>query len=190
MEYLLLLSLTHCKQELWWEAERTAGDRLSDCSSCRRIWKERDTTICMKMQKPGVLRLNNSHVGRRIEILSEFGGEDDDDPDGDNIMPKTSVWCKGTITEVYKDSESTWIPEVGYPETRAEAEFPSYDYNNGNEMGSWRFLVEIDYGVWNIQHKLMEIICNSSTMNAFKDRRCLYWSPAPPSKTTTFIIKQ
>ena len=98
------------------------------------------------------LRLNNSHVGRRVEILSEFGGEDDDDPDADNIMPKPSVWCKGTIEEVYKDSESAWvnwdaIQTVGYPETRAEAEFSSYDYNNGNKIGSWRFVVEIDYGV-------------------------------------------
>ena len=109
---------------------------------CRRIWKERDTTMCMKMQ----------HVGRWIEILSEFGGEDDDNPNGNNIMPKMSVWCKDTITEVYKDSESAWVhwdanQSVGYPETRAEAEFPSYDYNKGNEIGSWRFVVEVDYGL-------------------------------------------
>lgn len=65
-------------------------------------------------------------------------------------MPKTSVQCKGTITKVYKDSKSVWVnwdaiqSVVGYSETQAEAEFLSYDYNNGNEIGSWRFVVKIN----------------------------------------------
>ena len=115
---------------------------------CRRIWKERDASM-MKMQ-PGARRLDNSHVGRRIEIHSEFGESDNDDPD--NIIPKMSVWCKGTIEEVYEDGESAFvhwdaIPSVGYPQSRADADFPPNNFNKGNEIGSWRFVVEIDYGV-------------------------------------------
>ena len=116
---------------------------------CRRIWKDRDASMSMKMQ-PGARRLDNSHVGRRIEIHSEFGESDDDDPN--NIIPKTSVWCKGTIEEVYEDGESAFvhwdaIHSIGYPQSRADAEFPPNNFNNGNEIGSWRFVVEIDYGV-------------------------------------------
>ena len=71
-----------------------------------------------KVQKSGACRLNNSHVGRQIEIHSEFGEQSDDD-DPNNIILKTSVWCKCTIEEVYEDGKSAFvhwdaIPSVGY----------------------------------------------------------------------------
>ena len=121
--------------------------------SCRRIWKERDTTMVTRMQKPGVVSLNDSHVGKQIEILSEFGEENDDyDPDAEDIVPKISVWCRGTIVVVDEENESAWvewdaIPSVGYPATRSEVDFPPNDYNNGTKIGSWRFVVDVDYGV-------------------------------------------
>lgn len=42
------------------------------------------------MQLPGALRLDNSHVGRRIEIRCEFGEtvDDDYDPDADSIIQR------------------------------------------------------------------------------------------------------
>jgi hypothetical protein len=89
--------------------------------SCRQIWKERDTTMVARMQKPGAVSINDAHVGKRIEILSEFGEENDDyDPDAEDIAPKTSMWCQGTIVVVDEENESAWvewdaIPSVGYP---------------------------------------------------------------------------
>jgi hypothetical protein len=105
------------------------------------------------MQKPGAVSLNDSHVGKQIEIHSEFGEENDEyDPFAEDIVSKMSVWCRGTIVVVDEESESAWvewdaIPSVGYPATRVETDFPSYNYNNGNAIGSWRFVVDVDYGV-------------------------------------------
>ena len=53
---------------------------------------------------------------------------------------------------VDEESESAWvecnaIPSVGYPVTRVETDLLSYNYNNGNEIGSWRFVVDVHYGV-------------------------------------------
>lgn len=128
--------------------------RINDFDlSCRRIWKERDTNMVERMQKPGAVSLNDSHVGKQIEIHSEFGEENDEyDPFAEDIVSKMSVWCRGTIVVVDEESESAWvewdaIPSVGYPATRVETDFPSYNYNNGNAIGSWRFVVDVDYGV-------------------------------------------
>lgn len=111
--------------------EKSAVDVHDFDLACRRIWKERDASMCMKMQKPGALRLNNTHAGRRIEICSEFGEtvEDSNDPDDDEVIASKTVWCKGIIEEIHDESGSAWvswdaIPEVGgYPATKSLEEF-------------------------------------------------------------------
>jgi hypothetical protein len=85
-----------------------------------------------------------------LSIHSEFGESDNDDPN--NIILKKTVWCKGTIKEVYEDGELAFvhwdaIPSVGYPQSQADADFPPNDFNKGNEVGLLRFVVKIDYGV-------------------------------------------
>ena len=65
-------------------------------------------------------------------------------------------------------------PSVGYPQSRADADFPPNNFNKGNEIGSWRFVVEIDYGIWNMQQAfyLSEIIYYN-TMNSMNEQQQL-----------------
>ena len=99
--------------------------------------------------------------------------------------------CKGTIEEVYEDGESVFvhwdaIPSVGYPQSRADADFPPNNFNKGNEIGSWRFVVEIDYGIWNIlQAFYFSEIIYYNTMNSLNEQQQLWYrvdlglEPAP-----------
>lgn len=147
-----LPSLGHITAQVQYLYQKAADGISGFDLDCRKIWKERnendkDGGICKRMQQPGEVTLDESHIGKRICLLSRFGDESSDDVDA------TTYWCKGTIDDVCDDGTSAWvtwdaIPEEDYPESTTCESFPPRMFN-GEKVGSWMFDLSetIDYGL-------------------------------------------
>ena len=84
--------------------------------------------------QPEQTLLDESHVGKRVLLRSQFGEDDNE---------ATTHWCVGTIEDVCNDGTSAWvlwdaIPEEDYPATTTLKYFSPRTFND-QEVGSWRF---------------------------------------------------
>lgn len=129
----------------------------------REKWKVREASgqgsVLMDMQKIGDRPMDESFIGTRIEMLSNF------DMDDEGIV-KEAIWCSGIVEDV---SDGTWIiahtrrrykaneaarvnwdavPSANFLGGRSVEIFKSNKWNQ-NDVGAWRKdMGEVDYGIF------------------------------------------